>query len=199
MLTKVTILALCALLLVGEACRSQEKTTTRSSSNTCDLVTSADIESVQGEAVIETNTSNHTTAGIVSEQCFYRLRTFSKSISLEISRPAAGGTSQDIDDFWKRRFGTDRYQDDAEKDESSAEHDKERKSEDRELEEEKRARPQAVAGLGDEAFWSGSQINGSLFVRKGDVIVRLSIGGPEDQPTKIQKASALAAQALKNL
>ncbi len=59
--------------------------------------------------------------------------------------------------------------------------------------------PEPIAGLGDEAYWTGSQINGTLYVRKKDIIVRLSIGGAEDQPSKIKKARALAEHVLKRL
>jgi hypothetical protein len=42
-----------------------------------------------------------------------------------------------------------------------------------------------VRGVGDEAFWNGSSLGGGLFVLKGDVYVRLSVGGPEPEAVEI--------------
>jgi len=59
--------------------------------------------------------------------------------------------------------------------------------------------PTPVAGIGDEAFWAGNQINSSLYVRGSNVIIRLSIGGPDEPSVKITKAKTLAEQVLKRL
>ena len=68
-----------------------------------------------------------------------------------------------------------------------------------EQEEKEGSRPEPVEGIGDEAFWAGDQINASLYVRKDDTIIRLSVGGPESRPDKIKKTKALAGQVLKRL
>jgi hypothetical protein len=75
----------------------------------------------------------------------------------------------------------------------------ERKKESEREEEESAPRPQPVAGLGDAAFWTGNQLNSSLYVRKNNVIVRLSIGGAEEPSAKIKKATALAEKILNRL
>jgi hypothetical protein len=122
-------------------------------------------------------------------------------------RPASAGDASRIEEFWKRRFRQRRDGEEREAEETAAERrtEKERsggehktgRSEERK--EEEGARPQSVPGLGDEAFWTGNQLNGALYVRKNNVIVRLSIGGPEDQSAKIAKARALTEQVLKRL
>ena len=66
--------------------------------------------------------------------------------------------------------------------------------------EEEESRPRRVAGLGEEAYWSGNQITGALSVLTAkNAIVRVSVGGPESQDEKIKRASALARKLLKQL
>jgi hypothetical protein len=125
-------------------------------------------------------------------------------------------SSRAAEEFWERRFGAGR---EAEEREMAAEREMEKKrgerkgeheagrkqeseserKEESESEEGEAARPQPVAGLGDAAFWSGNQINSSLYVRKNNVIMRLSIGGSEEQSAKIKKATALAEKILSRL
>jgi hypothetical protein len=132
-----------------------------------------------------------------------------------------GESSRAVQEFWERRFGAGR---EAEEREMAAEREMEKKrgreskgdrkgeheagrkqeseserKEEAEREEGEAARPQPIAGLGDAAFWSGNQINSSLYVRKNNVIMRLSIGGSEEQSAKIKKATALAEKVLSRL
>jgi hypothetical protein len=53
--------------------------------------------------------------------------------------------------------------------------------------------------LGDEAYWSGTNIGGVLYVLKGDRLLRIGIGGGEDKEMKISKSAALARLVLKRL
>ena len=66
-------------------------------------------------------------------------------------------------------------------------------------EEEKAAPPQKIDGLGDEAFWTGNRVGGALYVLKKDIFIRISIGGPDNEETKINKSKALAQKALERL
>src|SRR2546423_1305669 len=59
--------------------------------------------------------------------------------------------------------------------------------------------PQPVPGIGEEAFWLGSPKAGALYVLKGDNMVRVSVGGPDDMKTKIEKSKKLATLVLKRL
>jgi hypothetical protein len=76
--------------------------------------------------------------------------------------------------------------------------DRDQKSE-RGEKEEKKNPPKKVDGVGDEAYWSGNRFGGALYVLKGSVILRISIGGPDDQETKITKSKSLAEKALSRL
>ena len=65
--------------------------------------------------------------------------------------------------------------------------------------EEEASEPMKVAGIGNEALWVGGRGTGSLYVRKGDAMVRVSVGGPGTQDDKIEKSKKLARRALKRL
>ena len=69
----------------------------------------------------------------------------------------------------------------------------------REESDEKKQEPRRVAGLGDEAFWVGDPVTGALYVLRGEVFLRVSVGGSADQSQKIKRATTLAVFALKRL
>ena len=71
--------------------------------------------------------------------------------------------------------------------------------EEREEADEKKNEPRRMAGLGDEAFWVGDPMAGALYVLRGEVFLRVSVGGPRDQAQKIKRARTLAIYALKRL
>jgi len=142
----------------------------------CSLLTKAEIEAVQGEAVTHVKGS----AG----QCFYAVATFSKSVSLMLPRgdtasPAAAGPREQ----WNEMFHPDRSR---------------RAEPVGEVEQESRE-PMPVKDLGDEAFWKGNTITGGLYVLKNDIWFRISVGGSEDASVKIEKASRLARKAIPRL
>jgi hypothetical protein len=59
--------------------------------------------------------------------------------------------------------------------------------------------PKKIEGVGDDAFWSANRMGGALYVLKDNVFIRISIGGPEPEESKIEKTKALAAKALSRL
>jgi hypothetical protein len=71
--------------------------------------------------------------------------------------------------------------------------------EERKKSDEKKNEPRRLAGLGDEAFWVGDAVTGALYVLRGEVFLRVSVGGPLAQAEKIKRAEALARYALKRL
>ncbi len=202
MYTKSATLILSLLLLGAMACKPNHAVT-ENGGGPCGFLSASEVADVQGETISDTHGSERPNGLLVTSQCFYRLPTFSKSVSLEVMRPTSTGESAHAaEEFWTRRFSKHRQKEDRATEEMLAESKKERgerKSGVEDGEEEEGAPPEPIAGLGDEAYWTGSQINGTLYVRKKDIIVRLSIGGAEDQPSKIKKARALAEQVLKRL
>jgi len=135
----------------------------------CHVLSEKDVAAVQGEPFTKTTL---TTRGR-STTCFYELATFSNSISVDVMRRGAR-------EFWEENF--------------EKEHERER-----EEAEEKETEPLKVRGLGHEALWVGGRGTGSLYVRKGDSMVRVSVGGPGTDKEKIEKSKKLALKALKQL
>ena len=158
----------------------------------CALLTSKEIEAVQGQPLKETKLSGQSTGGFSMSQCFFTLPTFTNSISLLVAQKGEGSSAQDPREFFRERFH--------EKTEGEKERERERdKKKAGEEEEEEGSPPQKVTGIGDEAYWTGSRVGGALYVLKGHSYVRISIGGPADQATKIKKTKALAAKAVARL
>jgi len=185
-------------------------------SATCALLSNGEIKAVQGEEPADAQGSEHLTGSLSMSQCFYRLPTFSKSINLEVTRAAPDAQVAAVTDFWHKSFGRAAVEEREQKREREERGEREREKElERErasggvregghAEEEERgegdegARPQRVAGIGDEAYWSGNPVSAAFYVLKKDTIIRLSIGGPEDPSVKIKKAKTLAQKVLKH-
>ena len=180
----------------GPADPSQPSTATAANTprkgkvDACTLLTSAEIQSVQGEALKETKLSDKVDGGLSVSQCFFTLPTFTKSIALTVMQKGDDAGARDPREFWKETFHGDS--------DSKKETDKDRER-GREAEEEKSAPPEKISGLGTEAFWSGSRVGGALYVLKGNSFIRLSIGGADDQKTRIRKSKAIAQLVLKHI
>jgi hypothetical protein len=104
-------------------------------------------------------------------QCFYELPTFTKSVSVDVRYRGARK-------FWDETFEHER--DGEEKDKKSAP-------------------PLKVRGLGSEAMWVSSHVAGSLYVRKGDKLLRVSVGGTGGPNEKLERSKRLALRALKKM
>lgn len=143
--------------------------------NACELIKKSEIKSVQGVAVAERKSDERPSGPFIVSQCYYTATPFNKSVSLEVTRAGAKTPAgQGVEAFWQRRF--------------------------REAKPSKGADvPQRVEGVGDEAYWAGNDLIGSLYVRKGDQIVRISVGGKDDPESKKKKSVALARKALGRL
>lgn len=225
---KTLALPLCLLLLACAACaqkggaaNTQPAAATPApkyepppQSATCRMLTAEDLREVQGEAPQESQGSEHAVGGLSMSQCFYRMPTFSRSVNVELVRAAEGSSPEALKEFWRQRFHPkaveERERERERKEEAEREREREKKQESErgqvregghkeEERAEEESKPRRVDGLGEEAFWSGNQINSSLNVLAKNAVVRVSIGGPEDQTEKIKKASALARKMLKQL
>jgi hypothetical protein len=150
----------------------------------CALITKSEIEATQGESVRDMKGSSRSSGSFAVTQCFYTLATFNKSVSLEVTRAADGGRSG-IKEFWEQTF----HKKPATKEEREKQENKERK----------KGKPEPVPGVGEEAFWSGNRNSGALYVLKNNAIIRISLGGPEEESVKINKSKALIQKALGRL
>lgn len=181
-------------------------------SATCALLSGADIREVQGEEPTDAQGSEHLAGGLVMSQCFYRLPTFSQSVSIEVVRASADAQAQGaVKDYWRQKFHGDAGES-REKEREQRERDREEELKrenangqvregghtEREREGGEETRARRVAGIGDEAYWSGGEQGGALYVLKKDSVISVSVGGPEDEAGKIRKAKALAEKVLKH-
>lgn len=172
----------------------------------CALLSSDEIKSVQGEELKETKGSRRPTGSLSVSQCFFTTATFNKSISLEVTR---GADTESVRRFWDERFARAREEGgktEREREREKREREREREREQKkgearrgEEEDEEGSLPVAVKGIGEEAYWAAGSFNGTLYARKGDSIVRVSLGGADDDATRLRKAKALAQKALARL
>ena len=135
----------------------------------CGLLSPEAIRQATGEEVTNTKLTSQTAGKVRQSQCFYALPTFANSISVTLT-----GSAREI---WQRWFH--RKDDDGGEEEAAA-----------------KAVP--VTGLGDEAWWVRSFV-GNLYVRKGNQLLRISLGGKLSDGERQSRARLLAAVALRNL
>ena len=145
----------------------------------CELLSANDVKGVQGKAFEETKLTTSSQENMTMSQCFYRLPSFADSISLTVLRPAS--PSMDAEELWETLV--------------------EQEGKEEEGEAEKRAENHArkISGIGEEAFWSGNQMAGALYVLKGKAVLRISVGGAGTEKTKIEKSRQIAAMALQGM
>ena len=160
----------------------------------CALLTTAEIEAVQKEAVKETKLTGSSQRGFSVSQCFFTLPTFNNSISLQVTQRAEGSGARDPREFWRETFHGE-----SESERERKRDKREKKERGGEEEEEERSPPQKVSGVGDEAYWVGSRVGGGLYVLKGNAYLRVSIGGSGSQADRLQRLKSLAQKVADRL
>jgi len=166
----------------------------KAAADACALLTPAEIEAIQGERVEETKSTVHPSGGLFAAQCLFRTPTMSKSVSLSLTasdpvRPAAL-TAREL---WQQQF----HAPEAESDKESAAG-KNVKKLDFESDRESR-KPRPILGLGDEAYWVASPVASALYVLKGEMFLRISVGSAGQESARMEKSKALARAALMHL
>jgi hypothetical protein len=148
----------------------------------CSLLTSKEIETIQGAALKDTKPSSNSQAGLAVSQCYFLLASAADSIVLTVTQRANGSDARDPKQSWDEIFHGDN-------DKPSARREEESKSPPKEK----------ITNLGDEAFWAPQRFGGALYVLKGNTYISIGIGGPGDGTARIQKSKALAEIVLKRL
>jgi hypothetical protein len=145
----------------------------------CRLLSDSEIRATQGHAPAQKIPSEQPAGSFRFTQCFYRTPEYTSSVSVALGIPleADAGRSGPRQ-YWQQQF-----------------HAKVSTAPGRK----KKEPPKRIAGLGEEAFWVGDPMTGALYVLKGEMFLRVSVGGPPDQAQKINRARALASHALKRL
>ena len=150
----------------------------------CALLDKAEVGSVQGAPVQSTVPNNQTSGALAISQCYYTVTSVdgSKNLSvhLEVIKADPKSSSPNaVKDYWERSFGEEKP-----------------KGED---EEKESAKPLPVSGVGEEAFWTGNNKAGAVYVLKKGTMFRISLGGPDDVKNKIEKSKKLVASVLKRV
>lgn len=157
----------------------------------CALVTIEEVAAIQGATIIDAKSSAGPTAGLVMSQCYYTSKEPNQSVSLAvISGDAENSSGSETRKYWEntiRRF-TEQEPDGEKREEKNGREGGE--------EEEKKIPPKKIDGVGDEAYWSGNRFGGALYVLRKDLIIRVSVGGADNEQTKIDKCKALAQKAI---
>jgi len=212
---KPCIFLLCFLLLAVTGCKRSTTTQLTEGSpaaaspanqqsseayfDVCGLITKEQIEAVMGSPIKETKSSGSSNGAFRVSQCFYTATEFSKSVSLAVTQSDHSAKAKRTPkEFWEETFG--RYEGEAKEHEGDKEK-KESPPEERrgEGEEKEGIPPKKINGIGDDAFWTSNRFGGALYLLKKDTFIRISVGGPDKEETKIDKSKALAQKALERL
>jgi hypothetical protein len=161
----------------------------------CSLISSAEVQSIQDSPIKDVKGSDHSDGSFRIAQCLYSAEPFNKSVSVAVTQSDPGSPqARNPKDFWKETFG--RYEGEVKEEEG----DKEKKQSLEEGEEREGGQPpKKIDGLGDDAFWTANRMGGALYVLKNDVYMRISVGGPDSEESKINHCKALAEKALSRL
>ena len=146
----------------------------------CSLLTSEEIQAVQGEPIKESKPGANPSSNLSVSQCYFALPTFSNSISLQVVQRGTGAQAGDPKQAWNEMFH---------KDEPPLVGEGPRRKEP----------PERIEGIGDEAFWAGNEKIGALYALKGNSYIRLSVGGGDDRPARLKKSRELAQIVLSRL
>jgi hypothetical protein len=205
---KILLYLFCSLLLVLPGChkrttaqphRSAASEPVPAKFDVCGLITKEEIEAIEGSPVKETKANARADGGFRVSQCFYTTAEFSRSVSFSITQSdfdsAVKGNPRD---FWKQTFG--RYEAETKEREGDQEKKESLREQERNKGEEEKSRPpKKIAGIGEDAYWTGNRFGGALYILKKDFFLRVSVGGPDKEEIKIDKSKALAEKALSRL
>lgn len=137
----------------------------------CALLTASEVASVQGE---EPTKVSHKKPLSDTSQCLFSLPTAAKFVLVEVTRGAR--VAQLVE---RMRLAAAVEGEESGDFEAPA--------------------VEGVDGLGDEAFWAEGAHQGALYVRRGETLLRVAVGGDESKEAKMTKLRLLASKALKRL
>ena len=162
----------------------------------CNLITSEEVSAIQKATITEAKSSAGPNGNLVMSQCYYSAKEPNMSVSVAVIQPDSRKTDSNARKYWDQIFGSLSERTDV--DQADRDKGEKRGTEARE-EEERKVPPKKIDGVGEQASWSGTRFGGALYVLQKDVILRISVGGPDGEETKIAKSKAIAEKALKNL
>src|SRR6266513_6253112 len=163
----------------------------------CTLITTDEVGAIQGATITDAKNSAGVSGGMLMSRCYYSSKEPNMSVSLAvIEHNPQDASALDAKSYWAESFR--RSTGDESDEEKPGERKEKRGGAERE-ENEKRGPRKKVDGIGKEAYWSGNRFGGALYVLAKDAIVRISVGGPDNEQTRVDKSKALALKALERL
>jgi hypothetical protein len=182
---------ICSAVVALSSCNKRADTTTSKATEArqakidpCTLIQRSEIEALQHSPVTDTKSSENAGGDFRVAQCFYTTAEFNKSVSLAvIDKKPNDAHSRTPKQFWHETF--DRTAEKDEKEEKGQGEEKER-----------RTPPKKIEGVGDDAYWAANRFGGVLYVLKGDAFISISVGGVDNEQTKIDKCKSLAQKAI---
>ena len=147
--------------------------------NACTLLTSAEIEALQGEPLQESKRTAPGDKSLTVSQCFFRLPTLTKSISLQVVRPGKQPGARTARQLWEEMFVPARLQ-----------------------EFEKRAGQESAAPARSRSRRTGfldRWTGGRSLHFAGRRVCPAEQCGADDEETRIKKSTTLARSVLKRL
>ncbi|SRR6266481_3367013 len=190
----ILLMNVCCLFLFQAGAQRSGKTsqadrTQPGETQVCKLLSSAEIKAVQGEQAEEAKASLRHYASLLVSECLFRTSTPNRSVSVQLFvRDPEASSSLTPREYWQKQFGAI---------ESGKKGKELPAAESPEAEEQSESRP--VAGVGEQAWWTGNPIAGALYVLQGDRFLRISVGGVREEKTRIERSKALALAVLKRL
>jgi hypothetical protein len=175
---------ICSCLLIALAGCKKGETRVDRKLDACALLTRDEIQAVQGSTITDAKSSERSEAGLRVSQCYFAAQESNKSVSLVVTQTAPDAPSKRAPkDYWQKTFarGTKEKEEGNEKGERES------------------AAPTKIKGVGDDAYWIEDRVGGALYALKDDVFIRISLGGPDDPKTKLDKSKTLARKALERL
>ena len=153
----------------------------------CSLLTKEEIETVQGSPIKDITTDTRGDENLHVSQCYYAAEQSNRSVSFSVTQSRS---KKVLRQSWEKMFGTFREE------KKEPENPNERPGRG---EKEEEAPVLKKIEMGDEAFWTSSPVGGVLYVLRGNIYLRISVGGPDSEDVKIDKSKSLMEKALKRL
>jgi hypothetical protein len=185
---------LAAIVLAGTAFQAAPARTAVGR-NVCDLLQGEEIRSVQQVELKDRKASEQVNGGMRFAHCFFATTDFSHSISLSLITAQHGPHA--VRRFWEKTFEAEEAREDGKED--GKEDDKQHGRADKQEREEGEQPARRVEAGGGEAFWTGDQRAGALYVLSDDAVLRISVGGVQDEAERISRSRTLVEAALRRL
>jgi hypothetical protein len=166
----------------------------------CSLITKEEVGAIQNTTVTDAKGSEQSDGSHLMTQCYYATTGTNLSVSIAVTQFDPNNVAAPSPrEYWEQTFGRFRKEkNETEKNEHEEKGAPNTRGGGRE-EGEEGTPPKKMDGVGEEAFWAGNRVGGALYVLKGDVFIRISVGGPGDEQTKLEKSKQLAQKALSRL